>query len=302
MTARPAYPNLWQAIVLLMALLLFQAGAGLLMPALNALPGIEIELGSALATGVANLAAFALVLGFGLRRGGVTARDALPFKPFPRRSLLPLTLTVFGLGILLSELDNLTQSAFPLPDFIAELYETLSSGGLVTLVVLVVVAPLTEELLFRGLILHGFLRWYRPGTAIVLSALLFALVHVNPYQFPTGFFAGMLLGWVFVATRSLWPCLFLHALFNAQGWIVGGILGLEIPGYTDVSLRDAVRFQPLWFDMLGMALLIIGVAGTARVLGVGSDNTPDVDTQPSEKEATEHTEHTDNQGWSKLDG
>jgi membrane protease YdiL (CAAX protease family) len=46
--------------------------------------------------------------------------------------------------------------------------------------ILVIMAPLTEETLCRGLILNGFLKNYSRRKAMIVSALLFALLHLNP--------------------------------------------------------------------------------------------------------------------------
>ena len=84
----------------------------------------------------------------------------------------------------------------------------------------VVVAPLIEEAVYRGFILGGLLRRYSAPTAILVSAVLFALAHLNPYQFVTAFSGGLLLGWIYVRTRSLWPCVILHALTNLKPTLV----------------------------------------------------------------------------------
>jgi hypothetical protein len=63
---------------------------------------------------------------------------------------------------------------------------------------------------------------------------------------------GVIFGWWFVQTRSLIPCLFGHALTNAFPLILSTTV--EIPGYT----IGPNTFQPLWFDILGLALFGIG--------------------------------------------
>jgi membrane protease YdiL (CAAX protease family) len=77
-----------------------------------------------------------------------------------------------------------------------------------------VAAPVCEELFFRGILLQGLLRNYRPAVAITQSALLFGLVHFNPTQSIVVFFMGLLVGWVYYYTHSLMLCIYLHALNN----------------------------------------------------------------------------------------
>ncbi len=152
----------------------------------------------------------------------------------------------------------------------AKLLGDMISGGLGMAIALVVVAPLTEELLFRGLILRGFMQRYGTVPAVLLSTLLFALVHVNPYQFASAITMGVFLAWLFVRTRSLWPCIIAHALFNCH-LIVLPILrdtfGLQIRGYTGMPGDGPVVFQPLWFDALGLVLVGLGVWTAALLAG-----------------------------------
>ncbi len=79
---------------------------------------------------------------------------------------------------------------------------TAPVGGAILLILL---APLLEEHLFRGLILRGLLSRQHPVVAVVLSALAFGVAHANIRQ---GFLAGILglaLGWWYARTRSVGP-------------------------------------------------------------------------------------------------
>ncbi|MGH2404412.1 MAG: lysostaphin resistance A-like protein [bacterium] len=121
---------------------------------------------------------------------------------------------------------------------------------------LVIVAPLTEELLFRGLILRGLLRHYTARTAIIASAVLFGVFHLNPWQFLGATVLGVLFAWMFVRTGSLHLCIFGHAFANGVPLIVS-VLKVDIVGFT--SELTGVEFQPLWFDALGLVLSAVGL-------------------------------------------
>lgn len=76
-------------------------------------------------------------------------------------------------------------------------------------------APLAEEMVFRGAILRSLLQWNkRHWVGITLSALLFALVHGNPAQMPHALLAGLLLGWMFYRTGSIVPGVVFHWVNN----------------------------------------------------------------------------------------
>ncbi len=82
----------------------------------------------------------------------------------------------------------------------------------------VVVAPLFEELLFRGLILQTILTTTRStGAAIVVSGIGFGILHgERPADVPPLIFLGVALGILRVRGRALLPCIVAHAAFNAR--------------------------------------------------------------------------------------
>ncbi len=79
----------------------------------------------------------------------------------------------------------------------------------------VVIAPLVEEMLFRGMIqttLRSYIR--RPWPAIIITSILFASVHVNATHWPALFALAMGLGYSYERSGSLFRPIFMHALFN----------------------------------------------------------------------------------------
>ena len=78
-----------------------------------------------------------------------------------------------------------------------------------------VMAPFTEELLFRGLF-QTTLRSYlgRPWLSIAMTSLLFALFHADPAHWPALFVLSVGIGYAYERSGSLWQAVFIHALFN----------------------------------------------------------------------------------------
>jgi len=74
---------------------------------------------------------------------------------------------------------------------------------------------LCEELAFRGFLLTGLQKRFRPRTAILLCSFLFALFHMNVFQFLPAFFLGVVLGLLTVRSKSIVPAFFFHLLYNA---------------------------------------------------------------------------------------
>ena len=92
-------------------------------------------------------------------------------------------------------------------------------------------APVCEELVFRGAILRALLHWTpRHWVAIAISALLFALIHANPAQMPHAFVIGLLLGWLYYRTDSIVPGIVYH-------WINNSIAYIGYNLYPDPSLK-----------------------------------------------------------------
>jgi membrane protease YdiL (CAAX protease family) len=90
-------------------------------------------------------------------------------------------------------------------------------------------APVLEEMLFRGIILRGFLQQYSAARSITISALLFGVAHLNPDQFIVGVVLGLVNGWLYERTRSLWPCILLHGSYNIVVLYLQLTGGIESP-------------------------------------------------------------------------
>lgn len=109
--------------------------------------------------------------------------------------------------------------------------------------VVVVLAPVGEEILFRSVMLTGLLRVMSPGRAVVVSTLLFCLAHANLMQLPVGLVLGATLGWIFVRTRSLPLCIAVHLFHNALavfGWAWNPLEPwLTLPPPTGVPVAPA---------------------------------------------------------------
>jgi hypothetical protein len=125
-------------------------------------------------------------------------------------------------------------------------------GGIVRVVVL---APVVEELIFRGVIFSGFKKNFRPIWAVILSALLFALFHLNPWQLGPTFLLGLLLGFVRLRTGSLLAAIFTHALHN--GMIFFSVLYHE--AYYKILVIPAGRdwSYPACFVLLAAGVVMI---------------------------------------------
>jgi membrane protease YdiL (CAAX protease family) len=78
-----------------------------------------------------------------------------------------------------------------------------------------VVAPIFEELCFRGYILGKLTRALGPTDALVIQAALFSVLHLAPVIFVSHFLMGLAFGYLARATKSLYPPMALHAAWNS---------------------------------------------------------------------------------------
>jgi len=83
-----------------------------------------------------------------------------------------------------------------------------------------ILAPIVEEILFRGILLRGLLQnvKIKPIYAILFTSLIFGVAHVNPWQLLGAGTLGIVFGFVYYRTKSLWLCIFLHVLNNATSF------------------------------------------------------------------------------------
>lgn len=78
----------------------------------------------------------------------------------------------------------------------------------------VLLGPILEEIIFRGVILKGLLTRYSPKYAIVFSAIIFGLIHGKPLQIWGAFIIGLILGYVYYKTKSIGTTILLHSFSN----------------------------------------------------------------------------------------
>ena len=94
------------------------------------------------------------------------------------------------------------------------------------------VSPLLEEVLFRGLVMNEFARAFSPGSANLLVSILFAGIHVPYWFYHLGvtqavlvnlggvFFFSLLAGWVYLQARSVWPAIVAHIANNVAAQLL----------------------------------------------------------------------------------
>lgn len=231
---RTAFPSVLQAALLLLAGFLLQYLIGIALYDFRNVLGLASEqlmvIGTVLSYGVL-IAAVMQFLNIGYR-------DLLhPSKASPAVTfalLAPPVLMLLPLIVLLdTSLIGVLETVFPVSAWEQRAFESMVAPTLAAFVATCVIAPVVEEMLFRGILLRAFLQQYPRGAAIGYSALFFGAAHLNVYQFVLAFWVGLLLGWLYERSRSLVPCIVLHAAVNLTAMLSGA--GSDSAAGVDLS-------------------------------------------------------------------
>ncbi len=144
---------------------------------------------------------------------------------------------------LLPELPNLVEK---------ELSGIMNARGGYFVVCLLV--PVIEELVFRGAVLRALLKWRSASHwgMIAISALLFAIAHMNPAQMPHAFVIGLLLGWMYYRTGSIVPGVVFHWVNNTIAYIL-----FKLYPNPDLRLIDVLGSQQSVLMAVAFSLLIL---------------------------------------------
>ena len=123
-------------------------------------------------------------------------------------------------------------------ELFTELMKQMTGGPLwSSFLVVAIFAPIFEEWLCRGMVLRGLLTKMKPGWAIVISALFFAVIHANPWQALNAFLIGLMMGYVYYKTGSLILTMVIHFVNNGTSVFLSNIESLKDYDYM-IDMMD----------------------------------------------------------------
>ena len=253
------FPSAVQALLLVAALFGVELLVNMLLQDAQGLLDLTASQSWALGSLIANGCVFATVM----QLKGLTYRGLFHPAGTSMRvtaiTLVPWVLMLIPALVLVnSTLVTVVTQAWPLSDSERALFDRLGNNDLATTLLGCAIAPVVEEMLFRGIILRGFLQRYDRAQAIWGSALLFGLAHLNIYQFVAALVLGAISGWLYERSRSLVPCIALHAAYNtALTLLANAPAGAD--GGADASSGG------IW--LAALALAGVGVLYLVRAFG-----------------------------------
>ncbi|MDQ0079947.1 membrane protease YdiL (CAAX protease family) [Variovorax boronicumulans] len=250
-----AFPSVAQAALLFVALFLCEFVIGAALRDANGWLELNTMQIGVLAAVLGNGCVFAVVM----HVQKLTYRELFHQSPASARATLmlvvpPVLLLVPALLLTITSALNLLMRVVPLSAWEESMFSRMADGSIAAVLAVCVLAPLLEEMLFRGIVLRGFLQRYPRGQAIFMSALFFGAAHMNIYQFVVGFVMGTVLAWLYERTRSLIPCIALHAAYN--------ITTLLLADWLDAASPSRL----LWAVLLALAAAVCGVLALRAML------------------------------------
>ena len=208
-------------------------------------------------TGFAIVTLIVIRSGKGANNVHVTTPGLSPFLWF---LLVPFTLSV--------SLAALPPALYiPMPDVIKQMITDMPRNNLPGFLEIVVLAPVCEEWLYRGIILKGLLARYTPLKAIIWSSVIFSAVHLNPWQTVSAFCGALAIGWIYWRTRSLWYCIFMHMVNNVMGFLFL-VFFADTP--YDITMTELTNGCHIY---LYVAILIIGILSWKGIKNILSSGT-----------------------------
>lgn len=135
--------------------------------------------------------------------------------------------------------------------------------GVWAFMAVVVIAPVLEEWICRGQIFGSLRSRYGVVRSLLLSALIFGLMHVQPVPVLNAFVLGLVLGFIYHKTNTLLSPILLHALYNGTAY------ALTVAGYGESSFSElfgAHRTLYLLFYGAALVLLVVSLAAIWRMV------------------------------------
>ena len=142
------------------------------------------------------------------------------------------------------------------PDAFLKMIDKMGMHGGWSILMLVVLAPVMEEVLFRGILLESVRSKHSAGRAIVVSALMFGVIHLIPQQVVNAFVIGLILGYIYVRTESLWPVIVIHALNNAMAYVI-----MQWSDGANITVRSLIENNTLYAVVYGVSLAALVASG-----------------------------------------
>lgn len=252
---RVAYPSWGDLLTLLGVFIVATVLGSLLTGVLQKIGSVSVGFGAFLGYVIQ----FSLVIIFGLFQRKIRSPQGTRLLKFGLAKLdfviiLWGTIMVQATGVVIEPLLNL----FP-ETYLDRLGNIMAAGGWM-MFTSIVIAPIMEEILFRGILQDALMRKYGVFVGILIASAVFGIVHLIPQQVVNAFMIGIVLGYIYYRTGALLPVILIHCINNAISYFTW-----MLNGETLLSTREQMGNDTLYFTVYGIAcvLFVIGFVSIA---------------------------------------
>lgn len=173
------------------------------------------------------------------------------FTGIARPTKTPVLVLALAAGVAMSFWATIAINMIPWPEAMVESYVESSASltsqqPVIDFLAVVLMAPLVEELLFRGVIYDALCAFVPAGAAVVFQAMLFGSTHGTLLWILYSTLIGCVLGYVRKRTNSLWPCILMHGAFNGSSYL-----------FTWFAERYSQDSATVTFVFLGSAFVLL---------------------------------------------
>lgn len=170
-----------------------------------------------------------------------------------RNNLSPLLTAIAVVAAILGAFGgNIANEALALPNLMEQAFTDMSKN-IISILAIAIIGPIAEEIVFRGAICRSLLKKGVPtGLTILISAMVFGLIHVNPAQVPFAFIMGLALGYIYCRTGSLVATIITHILNNSISVIFMAIYGEEA---NNTTFADMLGSQTTAWILMGVSIV-----------------------------------------------
>ena len=251
------YPTIRQILLVLLAIMLPIQMIGASVQAISpkaALLIIEILI----------LLTVALVI----KRARMNPDEVLLLNDIDARIVLLSGLLTLLFSIVVGELDTVLQTYFPMPpEMETEAMKMLIIRDipdlLLVLICIVIVPSICEEVFFRGMSLTGLMQRCKPVAAVIFSAVVFTIAHMDPWHAVVIFLSGLFLGYMVYRTNSVYTGMVIR-LTDHLFFLIAFNLGV----YYDIeSFKPGVHFPPV-VVLFAALFFAIGMVLFHKAIGV----------------------------------
>lgn len=193
----------------------------------------------------------------GLLKDSIHASRSIPVdsNSFGKAGWLGSSVLVVLATLSLSFVSDFINSFMPEPwPWLEQALEMMTTGlnPVASFIMVAILAPVFEELLCRGIVLRGLLKRSSTFMAITVSALFFAILHMNPWQAIPAFILGLVFGSVYYRTGSLKLTMLMHFTNNFTALM----LTWTIPGSDSLdSFKDIIPGNGYYYVLAACAVM-----------------------------------------------